>query len=70
MTRLANMEKVGYFPLPPAVTDLNLGCIAAPHGGRILHPCAGERSALVTFAKKLDLDSFGVELNGEWPATA
>ena len=63
MTRLANIENAGYFPLPPVVTDLLRTHIAAPHGGRILDPCAGEGTALVALAEKLDLDPFGMELH-------
>ncbi|MCI0395986.1 MAG: DUF6094 domain-containing protein [Chloroflexi bacterium] len=63
MTRLANIEKAGYFPLPPSVTELILTYITAPHGGRILDPAAGEGIALVTLAQKLDLEPFGVELH-------
>ena len=63
MTRLANMEKAGYFPLPPVITDLILMHIAAPHGGRILDPCAGEGTALAAIASKLGLDPYGVELH-------
>jgi tRNA1(Val) A37 N6-methylase TrmN6 len=63
MTRLANAEKAGYFPLPPSVTKLIITHITAPHGGRILDPCAGEGTALVTLADKLSLDPFGVELH-------
>ncbi|MCZ7673806.1 MAG: DUF6094 domain-containing protein [Chloroflexi bacterium] len=61
--RLANLEKASYFPLPPSATDLILTHITAPHGGRILDPCAGEGTALVTFAEKLNLEPFGVELH-------
>ena len=66
MTRLANIEKAGYFPLPAAVTDLILSYIAhiaAPDGGsfgRILDPCAGKGAALVTLAERLNLEPFGV----------
>ncbi|WP_420640483.1 DUF6094 domain-containing protein [Candidatus Leptofilum sp.] len=63
MTRLANVEKAGYFRLPPSVTERLVTHIAAPKDGRILDPCAGEGSALVTLAKKLHLDPFGVELH-------
>jgi hypothetical protein len=41
MTRLANAEKAGYFPLPPSVTEKILTHIAAPHNGLILDPAAG-----------------------------
>lgn len=68
--RLANLEKASYFPLPPSVTDLILTHIIAPHGGRILDPCAGEGTALVTFAEKLDLDPFGIELHDGRAETA
>lgn len=63
MTRLANTEKAGYYPLPPSVTDLIVPTITAPHGGRILDPAAGEGTALITLAEKLGLDPFGVELH-------
>jgi hypothetical protein len=63
MTRLANAEKAGYFPLPPSVTEKILTHIAAPHNGRILDPAAGEGTALVTFAQQLSLEPFGVELH-------
>ena len=63
MSRLANTEKAGYFPLDPSVTDLILSHISAPHDGRILDPCAGEGTALATLADKLGLEPFGVELH-------
>ena len=63
MTRLANMEKAGYFPLPPSVTELIQTTITAPHGGRILDPCAGEGTALVALADAFQLEPFGVELH-------
>lgn len=63
MTRLANVEKAGYFPLPKTITDALCTHIAAPKGGRLLDPCAGEGTALVTLAEKLGLDPFGVELH-------
>ena len=63
MTRLANAEKAGYYPLPPSVTDLIIPLITAPQGGRILDPAAGEGTALISFSEKLDLDPFGVELH-------
>ncbi|MCP4416052.1 MAG: hypothetical protein GY805_05490, partial [Chloroflexi bacterium] len=72
MTRLANIEKAGYFPLPPSITDLILNHITAPHNslppqsacpregvgqnGRILDPCAGKGTALVTLAETLNLE--------------
>ena len=69
MTRLANIAKAGYFPLPGLVTKLVQTYLNAPHGGRILDPCAGEGEALVAFAEELDLDPYGVELH-EGRATA
>ena len=63
MTRLANMEKAGYFPLPPAVTRLISTFVTAPHGGRIFDPCAGEGTALVSLAEALALSPYGVELH-------
>jgi tRNA1(Val) A37 N6-methylase TrmN6 len=63
MTRLANIEKAGYFPLPVSVTELILSHIAASHGGRVLDPCAGEGAALVTLARVLGLEPYGVELH-------
>lgn len=63
MTRLANVEKAGYFRLPPSVTELLVTHITVPKDGRILDPCAGEGNALVTLAEKLHLEPFGVELH-------
>lgn len=63
MSRLANMEKAGYYPLPPPITDLIIYHFITSHNGRILDPCAGEGTALVTLAEKLGLEPFGVELH-------
>ena len=63
MSRLANMEKAGYFPLPASVTDLILTYLTAPHRGRVLDPCAGEGVALLALADNLGLEPFGVELH-------
>lgn len=63
MTRLANIEKAGYFPLPASVTDLILTYLTAPHRGRVLDPCAGEGVALLALADNLGLEPFGVELH-------
>lgn len=63
MSRLANTEKAGYFPLPPLITDLIGSYLVAPHGGRILDPCAGEGVALASLAEKLGIEPFGVELH-------
>lgn len=63
MSRLANMEIAGFYACPPAVTNFILTYITAPHGGRVLDPCAGEGVALATLAEKLGLDPFGVELH-------
>jgi hypothetical protein len=70
MTRLANIEKAGYFPLPPAVTNQIASYIEAPRPGRILDPCAGEGQALVTLAEALNLTPYGVELHEERAQTA
>jgi hypothetical protein len=70
MTRLANMEKAGYFPLPPSVTELVQSYVTAPKNGRILDPCAGEGTALVGLANGLGLEPFGVELHEERAGTA
>ena len=63
MTRLANIEKAGYFRLPPSVTERLVTHIAAPKDGRLLDPCAGEGAALVALAERLHLEPFGVELH-------
>lgn len=63
MTRLANIEKAGYFPLPENVADLIASHLSAPHGGRVLDSCAGEGAALVALAERVCLDPFGVELH-------
>lgn len=63
MTRLSNVEKAGYFPTPPVVTQLLASHITAPHGGRILDPCAGEGTAVAQLASSIGLDAYGVELD-------
>ena len=63
MARLASQEKAGFYPIPPTVTSLIASHIKAPHGGRLLDPCCGEGVALVTLAKELGLEPYGVELN-------
>ncbi len=63
MARLASQEKGGFYPTPPVITDLIRSHISAPHGGRVLDPCAGEGIALVTLAETLRLEAYGVELN-------
>ena len=63
MARLASQEKAGFYPTPPTITELILSHISAPQGGRVLDPCAGKGIALVTLAKALRLEAYGVELN-------
>ena len=63
MTRLANKEKAGYFPLPLSVNALIQSYISVSSGGRVLDPCAGEGTALIALADKLQLEPFGVELH-------
>ncbi|PID86885.1 MAG: hypothetical protein CSB13_02120 [Chloroflexi bacterium] len=63
MSRLANTEKAGYYPLPPSITDLIISHFITSHDGRILDPAAGEGTALITLAEKLGLEPFGIELH-------
>ena len=70
MARLASTAKAGFYPLPPSVTDLLCGQLVAPHGGRILDPCAGEGIALRRFADAWQLEAYGAELHRERAATA
>jgi 16S rRNA G966 N2-methylase RsmD len=65
MARLASQAKAGYFPTPPVVTDLITSYLTAPHGGRILDPCAGTGTALVSMALALRLDAYGIEIHHE-----
>ncbi len=63
MSRLANTEKAGYYPLPPSITDLIISHFITPHDGRIWDPAVGEGAALITLAEKLGLEPFGIELH-------
>ena len=65
MARLASAEKAGFYPLPDTITDRILTHLAAPHGGRILDPCAGEGLALSRIAEALALEPYGAELHRE-----
>ncbi len=63
MSRHANVEKAGYFPLPETITPLIASFISAPNGGRVYDPCAGEGDALAHLAAALHLEPYGVELH-------
>ncbi len=65
MTRLMNVEKAGYFPLPTELIPTIASHIAAPHSGRILDPCAGKGVALADLAQELDMAAYAVELNSD-----
>lgn len=66
MTRMTSIEKGGYYPFNlshiPALTAL---FEPIPNGGKLLDPCAGEGSALVALAEKLNLTPYGNELDNE-----
>jgi 16S rRNA G966 N2-methylase RsmD len=63
MARLASVAKGGFYPIPPAITDLIIAALRAPAGGRVLDPCAGEGVALATIATALGLEAYGIELH-------
>ncbi len=70
MTRLANIEKAGYFPLPTQLIPLIASFITAPHGGRLLDPCVGKGAAAHELAQALNMTAYGVELSETRAAAA
>ena len=65
MSRLSSAEKLHFYPLHPNVTALLTRFVTAPHGGRLLDPCAGEGVALTQLAQAWRIEPFGVELHPE-----
>jgi hypothetical protein len=53
--RLSATANLGFVPLPDPVIPLLASYVAAPHGGRIMDPCAGEGVALGMLAAALGL---------------
>ena len=65
MSRLESAAAAHYYRISPEVSDTIARFIAAPHGGRLLDPCAGKGAALVQLAGAWGLEPFGVELHPE-----
>ncbi|MCO5205653.1 MAG: DUF6094 domain-containing protein [Anaerolineae bacterium] len=63
MSRLASAARAHFYPIQPAVVAQIAAHIAAPHGGRVWDPCAGEGAALAQLATLLGLEPFGNELH-------
>ena len=70
MSRLESVARGGFYPIAPAVTDLIASYLAAPTGGRIYDPYAGEGIALAQLAQQMGLEPYGSELNVERAASA
>lgn len=63
MARLASIEKGGFYPTPPEITNLITNCVELPNGGRVLDPCCGEGVALDTLSRTWKAEPYGSELN-------
>jgi len=65
MARLASQEKLGFFPTPPIVVELINSCLERSNPGkaRLYDPCAGKGDAAARIANRLQIESYGVELD-------
>lgn len=65
MARLASQAKLGFYPTPPVVVDLINSCLEKGNPGkaRLYDPCAGMGDAAATIANRLQMESYGVELD-------
>lgn len=68
--RLEGQKKGGFYPLQDGIAPYILSHIAAPHGGRMLDPAAGEGVALKEMAETLGLQAYGIELHETRAQTA
>ena len=70
MSRLSSAARAHFYPAQPTVVAQIAAHIAAPHGGRVWDPCAGEGAALAQLASLLNLEPFGNELHQGRATTA
>ena len=70
MSRLSSAARAHFYPAQPTVVAQIADHIAAPHGGRVWDPCAGEGAALAQLASLLNLEPFGNELHQGRATTA
>ena len=70
MSRLESAAAAHFYKISPEISNIITRFIAAPHGGRLLDPCAGKGAALVQLADVWGVEPFGVELHPERAAAA
>ena len=70
MSRLHSAAQAHFYPVHPEVVEYLARFVVAPHGGRLLDPCAGTGAALVQLADAWGVEPFGVELHPERAAAA
>ena len=59
--RIANIQKMGFYPIPEKELAAICTLLNAPAGGRVLDPCMGEGVALATIATTHKLQPYGIE---------
>ncbi len=66
MTRLASIEKAGFYPTPPSVFERIAGHVhPSTHGGRLLDPCCGDGKPAAYLARAWNLEPYGIEIDGK-----
>lgn len=65
MARLASQAKLGFYPTPPVVVELINSCLEKGNPGkaRLYDPCAGTGDPAAMIANRLQIESYGVELD-------
>jgi len=66
MSRLASIEKAGFYPTPPSVFERIAGHVCpSTHGGRLLDPCSGDGKPAAYLARSWNLQPYGIEIDGK-----
>jgi len=65
MSRLQNVKKAGYYPLPPEITELIASHVQPQPGVRMLDPCAGGGAAITRLANCIQGNPYAIEIHKE-----
>ena len=66
MSRLASIEKAGFYPTPPSVFERIAGhVLPSEQGARLLDPCCGDGTPAAHLARAWNLEPYGIEIDGK-----
>jgi len=66
MSRLASIEKAGFYPTPPSVFERVAGHVhPSEKGGRLLDPCCGDGKPVAYLARSWNLEPYGIEIDAK-----